>query len=215
MRRSRFVAGIAWALIASFGAVSSGCFGSFRLTNKLYQVNKSVDEKYIRSVVTWIFIIPYGFTAILDFLVFNVIEFWSGENPVASATVTKVYARGDGKAILTLARDGAATLATIERYEGGTLVSTLRIRDDGSGKVTSVETTPAGMPREITAVPRPDGSMDVTVASETGVTRERFAAAAVQAEAARVAAGPGGMYTSSGGSGTLSRLEARLPAHGG
>ena len=71
---------------------------------------------------------------------FNVIEFWTGENPVVSAPVTKVYAQGNGRTVLTLSRDGSATVAVIERYEGERLASTLRVRDDGAGKVTAVET---------------------------------------------------------------------------
>ena len=140
MRGSRFGKGIALVLVAAVGALSAGCFGKFQLTRKLYDVNQSIDEKYVRSAATWIFVIPYALTGILDFVVFNVIEFWTGENPVVSAPVTKVYAEGNGRTVLTLSRDGSATVAVIERYEGERLVSTLRVRDDGRGKVAAVET---------------------------------------------------------------------------
>jgi len=187
MRGSRFGKGIALVLVAAVGALSAGCFGKFQLTRKLYDVNQSIDEKYVRSAATWIFVIPYALTGILDFVVFNVIEFWTGENPVASAPVTKVHAQGNGKTVLTLSRDGSATAAVIERYEGARLVSTLRVRDDGAGKVTAVETAAEGKVREISAVATPDGSVDVTVATAAGTDTERYAAPAVRVQETRAA----------------------------
>jgi len=124
MRRRRSVAAVAAVLVVAFGALSAGCFGSFQLTSQLYEVNKSVEDKYLRSAVTWLFIIPYAFAATLDFFIFNLVEFWSGRSSIASGPVTMEQADAGGKSVLLLARDGAATLATVERYEGETLVST-------------------------------------------------------------------------------------------
>ena len=187
MRGSRFGKGIALVLVAAVGTLSAGCFGKFQLTRKLYDVNQSIDEKYIRSAATWIFIIPYALTGILDFVIFNVIEFWTGENPAASAPVTKVSALGNGKAVLTLSRDGSATVAVIERYEGARRVSTLRVRDDGAGKVTAVETVAGENVREVVAVAASDGSVDVTVATAAGAGTERYPAPSVRAQEARAA----------------------------
>ena len=189
MRGSRFGKGIALVLVAAVGALSAGCFGKFQLTAKVYDINQSIDEKYVRSAATWIFVIVQVYTvaALLDLIVFNVIEFWSGENPVAEAPVTKVYAQGNGKTVLTLSRDGSATVAVIERYEGERLVSTLRVRDDGLGKVAAVETAAGGKVREISAVAASDGSVDVTVATAAGTGTERYAATAVRAQETRAA----------------------------
>jgi len=187
MRGRRFGKGIALVLAAAVGALSAGCFGKFQLTRKLYGINRSIDDKYVRSAATWIFVIPYAVTGLLDFIVFNVIEFWSGENPVAEAKVTKVFAQGNGKAVLTLSRDGSATVAVIERYEGEMLVSTLRVRDDGRGKVVAVETASGGKVREVSAVAASGGSLDVTVATAAGTGTERYAAPAVRAKMAHAA----------------------------
>ena len=187
MRGSRFGKGIALLLVASVGALSAGCFGKFQLTRKLYDINQSIDEKYIRSATTWIFIIPYAVTGILDFVLFNVIEFWTGENPVVSAPVTKVYAHGSGRTVLTLSRDGSSTVAVIERYEGERLVSTLRIRDDGMGKVAAVETAAGAKVREVTAIAASGGSLDVTVATAAGTSAERYPASSVRAQETRAA----------------------------
>ena len=217
MRGNRFGKGIALVLVAAVGTLSAGCFGKFQLTRKLYDVNQSIDEKYIRSVVTWIFVIPYALTGILDFVIFNVIEFWTGENPVVSAPVTKVFAQGNGKTVLTLSRDGSATVATIERYEGESLVSTLRVRDDGAGKVTAVETAAGKKVRETVAVGASDGSVDVTVATAAGVSTERHPAPSVHLQemrAARIASEVA--QGSRGAAGTIPLATApRVPAYGG
>jgi hypothetical protein len=217
MRGSRFVKGIALALVASVGALSAGCFGKFQLTRKLYDINQSIDEKYVRSAATWLFVIPYAVTGLLDFIVFNVIEFWTGENPVVSAPVTKVFTQGNGRTVLTLSRDDSATVAVIERYEGERLVSTLRVRDDGAGKVTAVETTAGKEVREVVAVTASDGSVAVTVASGAGTGTERFAVSAVRektARAARIASEVA--QASRGAAGTIPLAAAsRVPAYGG
>lgn len=217
MRRRRSVAAIASVLVVSFGALSAGCFGSFQLTNQLYGVNKSVEDKYLRSAVTWLFIIPYGFTAVLDFLIFNVVEFWSGKSTIASGSVTREYAGAGGKSVLTLVREGDGTLATVERYEGETLVSTLRVRDDGSGKVTAVEAAAGRTVREITAVPGGGGSVEVTESTPGGVTRERYEADAVEKGIAQVAriASETRLAATAGPAGFIPLAAARLPAHGG
>ena len=217
MRGSRLGKGIALVLVAAVGALSAGCFGKFQLTRKLYDINQSIDEKYARSAATWIFVIPYAVTGLLDFVIFNVMEFWTGENPVASAPVTKVYAHGDGSTVLTLSRDGSATVAVIERYEGERLVSALQVRDDGRGKVSAVETAAGRKVREVTAVAAPDGSVDVTVATAAGKIVERYAEPSVRAQetrAARIASE--GAQASRGAAGILPLAAAAIvPAHGG
>jgi len=217
MRGSRFVKGIALALVAAVGALSAGCFGKFQLTRKLYDINQSIDEKYVRSAATWIFVIPYAVTGLLDFVVFNVIEFWTGENPVAEAKVTKVYARGNRRTVLTLSRDGSATVAVIERYEGEEPVSTLRVRDDGAGKVTAVEMAAGKKVREVVAVATSDGSVDVTVATAAGVGTERYPPASVRAQETRVARTASEVARASrGAAGTIPlAAAARVPAYGG
>jgi hypothetical protein len=217
MRGSRFGKGIAMVLVAAVGALSAGCFGKFQLTRKLYDINQSIDEKYVRSAVTWLFVIPYAITGLLDFIVFNVIEFWSGENPVASAPVTKVFAQGNGKTVLTLSRDGSGTVAVIERYEGERLVSTLRVRDDGQGKVAAIETAAGRKVREVSAVAASDGSVDVTVATAAGTDTEKYAAPAVRAQRTRVARIAAEVaLTSQGAAGGIPlATAARVPAYGG
>lgn len=187
MRAGRVGKAVALFVTVCLGAVSAGCYGKFQLTRNLYDVNRSVDDQYVRSVLTWILIIPYAVTGLLDFLVFNVIEFWTGQNPVAAGTVTREYADGAGKAVLTLSRQGEATTAVVSRFEGGVLVSTLRIRDDGRGAVTAIETASDGSTRNLSAVPKADGSVDLTTVTAEGSRTESIPSATVRSQIGRVA----------------------------
>src|SRR3972149_437379 len=120
MGKSRLGKVVALVLVVSVGIVfSAGCFGKFQLTRNLYDINKSGEEKYLRGAVTWLFVIPYALTGFLDFAVFNLIEFWSGETPIAAGPQARVYEKGDDRAGMTIAREGGATIATVERYHAG------------------------------------------------------------------------------------------------
>lgn len=216
MRKGLFVRIVAVLLVVSVGWLASGCFGKFQLTRKLYEVNKSVEDKYLRSAVTWLFIIPYGFTTFLDFVIFNVIEFWSGENPIASVPVTKVYAKGQDKAVMTLARVTGATVATIEKYEAGRLVSTLTVRDEGKGLVTA-DLREGAVKKQVFAVAWPDGSVEVSSVSPSGRERTVYAPSAVEtamARVARAAASAGGWLAGGPGAAPLA-VSPRLPAFQG
>lgn len=75
-------------LLTSF--IQTGCFGEFTLTRKVYNWNKGIsdDDKIGKVVKTLVFyalcIIPvYEVVATIDFLILNLIEFWTGSNPLA------------------------------------------------------------------------------------------------------------------------------------
>jgi hypothetical protein len=188
MGKSRLGKVVALVLVVSVGVVfSTGCFGKFQLTRKLYDINQSVEDKYVRSAVTWLLIIPYGIAGFLDFAVFNLIEFWSGENPIVSGPQTRVYAKGDDRAVMTIAREGGATVATVAHYRAGSLVSTLRIRDDGAGSVTADLVEEGKVSRTTTATQAQDGSVFVAVVSSSGTETTRYSPTAVETYRAKVA----------------------------
>ena len=63
-----------------------GCYGNFALTKKLYKWNGSLGNKWINSIVMVAIgaIIPvYGVAMFIDGAVLNLIQFWTGSNPVA------------------------------------------------------------------------------------------------------------------------------------
>lgn len=80
-RKSRFLMIAAALALASF---TTGCFGKFALTRKLWQWNDSLGNGFLKTVVMWaFFIIPvYEVFGLADLWVLNVIEFWGGSNPV-------------------------------------------------------------------------------------------------------------------------------------
>jgi hypothetical protein len=175
MGKSRLGKVVALALVVSVGVVvSAGCFGKFQLTRNLYDINKSVEDKYVRSAVTWLFVIPYALTGFLDFAVFNLIEFWSGENPIAAGPQARVYEKGDERAEMTIAREGGTTVATVARYRAGSLVSTLRIRDEGAGSVTADLVEDGKVSRTTTATQAQDGSVSVAAVSSSGTETTRY-----------------------------------------
>src|SRR3989304_4894971 len=127
MGKSRLGKVGALVLVVSVGVVfSAGCFGKFQLTRKVYDINKSVEDKYLRSAVTWLLVIipVYGLAGFLDFILFNVIEFWSGENPIVSGPQTRVYAKGDDRAVMTIDREDGATVAPVARDGAGAVGGT-------------------------------------------------------------------------------------------
>ena len=75
---------VALALLLCGSLTFSSCIGSFGLTHKTLDWNKSIGNKWVNEVVFFCFmIIPvYEITALADVLVINSIEFWKGTNPV-------------------------------------------------------------------------------------------------------------------------------------
>ena len=65
--------------------MQAGCYGSFKLVNKVYEWNGSIEDKYVRSLVfAALCIIPvYALAGGIDALILNAIEFWSGTNPLS------------------------------------------------------------------------------------------------------------------------------------
>lgn len=76
------------ALLLAGTLVCSSCIGSFSLFNKYekWQCNMT-SNKYINGIVGFILQpIVGGVCIVVDSLVLNTIEFWTGDNPVASNT---------------------------------------------------------------------------------------------------------------------------------
>jgi hypothetical protein len=74
------------ALVCASALVFTGCLGSFQAFNNLKDWNHEVsDSRFVNNLVFWgLNIVPvYGLFFLGDALIFNVIEFWSGSNPIA------------------------------------------------------------------------------------------------------------------------------------
>lgn len=76
------------ALFLVLGSVlttQTGCFGTFALTRKAYEFHDGLtDSKFLKSLLFWI---PgglvYGIVGFVDVVILNLIEFWSGSNPLS------------------------------------------------------------------------------------------------------------------------------------
>ena len=96
----------------------SGCTGSFKVTKAVYHLHREQRDKWMDELVFIVCILPYGVAALSDAVIFNTIEFWTGKNPVVSATgnddSTVLVKNGNSQA--TLAYD--ATEDTVEVNPG-------------------------------------------------------------------------------------------------
>lgn len=88
----RVVAGTLAALTLSVSMVQ--CFGGFPLTKTIYKFNKSVGDgslggRFIQELVMILLVIipVYGIGMLVDLIVFNLIEFWTGK-PIMSANLS-------------------------------------------------------------------------------------------------------------------------------
>ncbi len=108
----------------AFGSViTTGCYGPFKLTKKLNNWNNGVGDKWVNEgVFLMLVILPvYGISVLGDAIVFNSLEFWTGNNPIAfkgSDKDTKTVQGGNSKAVLSYQRS-SNTLEIITTKENG------------------------------------------------------------------------------------------------
>lgn len=72
----------------SLTLLNSSCLGSFNAVSNLKAWNdQATDNEFVNNAIFWgLNIIPvYGLFLLGDVLIFNVLEFWTGSNPVAMA----------------------------------------------------------------------------------------------------------------------------------
>ena len=90
--KKRILNGALVAVLCASMLTSTGCIGSFSLTNRLLGWNKTVGNKFLNELVFFAFwVLPvYEVTGLADLLVLNSIEFWSGRNPMGDHASTTV-----------------------------------------------------------------------------------------------------------------------------
>ncbi|MDR0833514.1 MAG: DUF3332 domain-containing protein [Candidatus Symbiothrix sp.] len=88
---------MAVAMLLSSSLMISSCIGSFGLSNKLLAWNKTIGDQWVNELVFFcLWIVPaYEVAGVIDGLILNTIEFWSGENPSMS-DVTKTVKTDKG-----------------------------------------------------------------------------------------------------------------------
>jgi hypothetical protein len=183
MHRKSAIRWVAVVLLLAVVPLTTSCFGRFQLVRNVYDANASVKDRYVRSAVTWLFVIVpvYGLAGLVDFLVLNVIEFWQGKNPAMgdSGAVIRTVQVGADRFVQTIRHRDGATEMSVERFRDGTLVDRLTLRqEDPSDQVTgSLEM--AGAPPEA-LVAEPDGATLVLTRTVAGQAPARTTASAAE-----------------------------------
>jgi hypothetical protein len=85
----------------------SSCVGSFNLTNKVLNWNKNLGNKFVNELVfVALNIIPvYELSILIDAVVINTIEFWTGSNPVQAGLIQEIEGE-NGKFIVETLENG-------------------------------------------------------------------------------------------------------------
>lgn len=93
------------AVLLSGSLLFSSCNGSLALFNRLHAWNQTLGNKFVNELVFLALNITfiYPVTYILDAVLFNSIEFWSGSNPIANVgDVKKVKGENGNYLVKTL-----------------------------------------------------------------------------------------------------------------
>lgn len=93
---------ISIALSVALGLASfQGCIGSFKLTGKVLAFNRGVSNKWVNELLFLLMAIVqvYTVTILIDALIINSLEFWSGTNPqsMKPGDIEVQYVKGNGK----------------------------------------------------------------------------------------------------------------------
>lgn len=96
-----------------------GCYGSFALTKKVYDWNGSLGNKYMVQIAFWIlsWVPVYSAATTIDVVLLNLIEFWTGSNPMAmnnNEQIIKYASNGDDSYKITMTKE----LIKIEPMQG-------------------------------------------------------------------------------------------------
>ncbi len=136
----------ALAVVMLSTVVTSGCFGSFPLTRKMYNWNKGVSsDKWVRELVfvaTALLVPVYSVAGLIDVVILNSQEFWTGKSSVASGPETKVKTLTRGNVTIKQTMTQAATGRTmiLEETVDGKFQSRTTLRQATGAAVVSAET---------------------------------------------------------------------------
>ncbi|GJM45509.1 MAG: membrane protein [Gemmatimonadota bacterium] len=161
MRTDGMGAKVLIVVLAATILVAPGCYGPFKLTKGLHEWNEDVGdgEKWVSELVfLGLIILPvYGLATLGDAIIFNSIEFWTGDNPIDGSVSTVLE---DGDKLVYLDRDGeqvsvrvcdndqlidSSQLVTHDdgrtcRYDAdGNLLATATVGADGSVIITNAD----------------------------------------------------------------------------
>ncbi|GHT89350.1 membrane protein [Bacteroidia bacterium] len=99
---------MATAVLMSSSILFSSCIGSFTLFHKVLSWNQSVGDKWINELVFLaLCVVPvYEIAWLIDGVVLNSIEFWTGENPASADAQVKQVETANGLVTITTDANG-------------------------------------------------------------------------------------------------------------
>ena len=133
---------IAVVVLIGFLGATTACYGPFNLTKTIHKWNGQikgsgqVTDKWMRELVfLGLVILPvYQFAALGDAIVFNSIEFWTGDNPIKASDNegrTRVAHVGDTTIAVAFARDGNSASVSYSREGQVVKTGTIIASDEG------------------------------------------------------------------------------------
>ena len=166
--------------IAASSMLASSCIGSFGLTNNILDWNKNVSNKWVNEIIFLpMACIVYPITGVVDVLVLNSVEFWTGTNPISKVGHEENVWGKDGKlyAVKTLKNGYQITRPTGEKIfftynkknkswsleEEGKQTEIFRFNEDGTLKVV----LPSGETMDVAA--NEQGAYQMRMALNEGV----------------------------------------------
>lgn len=86
------------AFLLSATILMTSCIGSFRLTNNIKDWNEGIGDKWVNEIVfVAMHIVPvYEIAMLVDGLVLNSVEFWTGNNIVDEQGETQIVKDSEG-----------------------------------------------------------------------------------------------------------------------
>lgn len=141
------------------GLLVSGCYGPFNLVRRLHHWNGQVGGRWANEVVFLglAYLLPvYSICGLGDVLIFNSIEFWTGDNPIDPPMTagTKTIRQGNQTAVLERMDTAGGRQMHVKLFEGDRLLQEFSLEanlegptvlKDASGVVIgSAETLPDG-----------------------------------------------------------------------
>jgi hypothetical protein len=95
---------VALTLAAITLVTTSGCFGSFNATRKMWTFNRDASkDKFVRELLfLGMNVVPvYGIAAFVDVIGANAVEFWTGKNPIEMASRTRIDGKTSVESVVT------------------------------------------------------------------------------------------------------------------
>lgn len=119
-------------LLIALALPQSGCIGSFRLTNAVYDFNRGLGSLVVQEIVFLAFLIlpVYNIAILVDAIILNVIEAFTGSNPMGkNAGDAEVVALADDTSLSVLrTADGVHTVLALPGQDP--MVRTFRFAKD-------------------------------------------------------------------------------------